>query len=152
MIYQIEEDLLLLYFWHHHIIDKNYSFYYLRWRNFTFPSYKSYKISHFPHLYNIQILQKHQITPFLYSVKKSLFLPFYHISVIFDRSIIFIIFLHLPKITIFHKITKNHHFPINWSFSWKYPKYPNLLNCCFPQNDQFLAFLEMGKIRWGSWK
>ena len=101
------------------IIDKNYSFYYLRWRNFTLPSYKYYKISHFLHLYNIQILQKHQITPFLYSVKKSLFLTFYHISVIFDRSIIFIIFLHLPKITIFHlfyKITKNHHFPINDHF------------------------------------
>ena len=135
------------------LLIKNYSFYYLRWRNFTFPSYKSYKISHFSHLYNIQILQKHQITPFLYSVKKSLFLTFYHISVIFDRSIIFIIFLHLPKITIFHlfyKITKNHHFPINWSFSWKYQKCPNLLNCCFSQNDQFLAFLEMGKIRVGS--
>ena len=101
------------------LLIKNYSFYYLRWRNFTFPSYKSYKISHFLHLYNIQILQKHQITPFLYSVKKSLFLTFYHISVIFDRSIIFIIFLHLPKITIFHlfyKITKNHHFPINDHF------------------------------------
>ena len=66
-----------------------------------------------------KILQKHQITPLLYSVKKSLFLTFYHISVIFDRSIIFIIFLHLPKITIFHlfyKITKNHHFPINDHF------------------------------------
>ena len=74
------------------------------------------EISHFPHLYHIQILQKHQITPFLYSVKKSLFLTFYHISVIFYRSIIFIIFLHLPKITIFHKITKNHHFPINDHF------------------------------------
>ena len=101
------------------LLIKNYSFYYLRWRNFTFLSYKYYKISHFPHLYNIQILQKHQITQFLYSVKKSLFLTFYHISVIFDRSIIFTIFLHLPKITIFHlfyKITKNHHFPINDHF------------------------------------
>ena len=95
------------------LLIKNYSFYYLRWRNFTFPSYKSYKISHFPHLYHIQILQKHQITPFLYSVKKSLFLTFYHISVIFDRSIIlsfsfiyqkspfFTFFTKSPKITIF---------------------------------------------------
>lgn len=58
---------------------------------------------------------------------------------------------HFPPFTKNHHFSQNHQkspFSYKWSFSWKYQKYPNLLNCCFSQNDQFLAFLKMGKIRW----
>ena len=79
---------------------------------------------------------------------------------IFDILPYFCHFWQIYYLYHFPPFTKNHHFSpflqnhqkspfsYKWSFPWKYQKYPNLLNCCFPQNDQFLAFLEMGKIRW----
>ena len=67
----------------------------------------------------MQILQKHQTTPFPHPVKKSLFLTFFHISVIWQICH----FHHFPQFiknhhfSPFYEITKNHHFYKNASFT-----------------------------------
>ena len=99
-----------------HIIGENYSFLFSTITKFTFPLYKSYKISHFPHLYLIQIIQKHQITPFPHPVKKSLFLTFFHISS-FWQICHFPQFIKNHHFSPFYKITKNHQFHKNASFT-----------------------------------
>ena len=132
----------------YHIIGKNYSFLFSTTTKFTFSLYKSYKISHFPHLYHIQILQKHQITPFSHYVKKSLFLTFFHISIIladlsfspfssiYKKSPFFTFFMILPKTTIFTKI------PVFLEML-KIPKFANF--AVFLKMANFGVLLKIGK-------
>ena len=66
----------------YHIIGEKLFFLFSATTKFTFPPYKSCKISHFPHLYHIQIIQKQQKTAYFIFTKKITIFDIFHISFI----------------------------------------------------------------------